>query len=101
MKKIKKNEENKIISLNKNDTNIIKDEEIFKVTPHFLNDNKTSCESLKEESVLKRPIVPSNGNNNRIRSPLTYEHTLLNNPTSLNVFLIINSILILKQKIME
>ena len=76
-KTIKKNEGNKIISLNKNDTNIIKDEELFKVTPHFLNDNKTSCESLKEDSILKRPIVPKN--DNRIKSPLTCEHKCFSN----------------------
>ena len=76
--KTKNNEGNRIIALNKNDTNIIKDEELFKVTPHFLNDNKTSCESLKEESNLKRPIVPKN-DNNRIKSPLTCEHKCFSN----------------------
>lgn len=78
-KNIKKVEDKNFISLNKNDKNIIKDEELFKVTPHFLNDNKTSCESLKEDSILKRPIVPVNENKNKIKSPLTCEYKCISN----------------------
>ena len=58
-KNINKNEEKKIICLNKVDPNIIEDEELFKVTPHFLNDNKVSSESLKEDNLLKRPLIPN------------------------------------------
>ena len=57
--------------LNKDDTNIIEDEELFKVTPHFLNDNKISSDSVKEENVLKRPIVPNKDNTKKIKAPLT------------------------------
>ena len=73
-----KNEENKIISLNKDDTNIIKDEDLFKVTPHF-PDNKTSCESLNIDSSLKNPITPIINNDNKINTPLTCENRGLGN----------------------
>ena len=68
------NEENKIISLNKDDKNIIKDDELFKVTPHFPDDNKTSCESLNIDSSLKNPITPTTNNTNKIKTPLTCEN---------------------------
>ena len=45
-----KNKDNeKFFALNKNDDNVIIDEEMFKVTPHFTGDNKTSCESAKDQ----------------------------------------------------
>ena len=67
-----KNKENgQFFYLNKNDDNIVEDEEIFKVTPHFTGDNKASCESVKdqiENNVLKlenekKMKMPLTGNN--------------------------------------
>ena len=65
------NDENKIISLNKNDKNTVENEEIFKVTPHFLIDNKSSYESFKEQDILRRPIVPNNDSSKNEKPPLT------------------------------
>ena len=66
-----KNKENgKFFSLNKNDDNILLDEEIFKETPHFTGDNKTSCESAKGQidnnlklENAKKVKMPLTGNN--------------------------------------
>ena len=70
-----KNKENgKFFPLNKNDDNIIVDEEIFKVTPHFTGDNKTSCESAKdqiENNNLKFPSNSDSENNKKMKMPLT------------------------------
>ena len=66
-----KNEEKKNICLNKDDANINENKELFKVIPHFLNDNKASSESLKEENFLKRLIVPNKDNERKIKDPLT------------------------------
>ena len=45
-----KNKENgKFFYLNKNDDNVIVDEELFKETPHFICENKNSSESVKEQ----------------------------------------------------
>jgi hypothetical protein len=70
-----KNKENmKFFSLNKNDDNIIIDEEIFKETPHFTGDNKVSCESAKEDmannnlKILPNPCSP---NDKKKQIPLT------------------------------
>ena len=69
-----KNKENgKFFSLNKNDDNIIIDEEIFKETPHFTGDNKASCESAKEDlannlKLLQNPCSPIDKN---LQMPLT------------------------------
>ena len=70
----KKIEENKIIVLSKNDKNIVNDEELFKVTPHFINDNKVSCESVKEDYTFKRPMTPGMVNNKKINTPLTCDN---------------------------
>ena len=70
-----KNKENgKFFSLNKNDDNIIIDEEIFKVTPHFTGDIKTSCESAKdqiENNNLKLPPNTCSENDKKMKIPLT------------------------------
>ena len=70
-----KNKENgKFFSLNKNDDNIIIDEEIFKVTPHFTGDNKTSCESAKdqiENNNLKLPPNTCSENDKKMKMSLT------------------------------
>ena len=70
----KNKEENKIIVLNKNDKNIVNDEELFKVTPHFINDNKASCESVKEDYTFKRPMTPGMMNTKKINTPLTCDN---------------------------
>ena len=70
----KSKEENKIIVLNKNDKNIVNDEELFKVTPHFINDNKASCESVKEDYTFKRPMTPGMMNTKKINTPLTCDN---------------------------
>ena len=74
IEKNKKNEENKIILLNKNDKNIIKDEEILKATPHFINENKSSNESVKEDYSIKRPITPNILNPKKVNTPLTCDN---------------------------
>ena len=70
----KNKEESKIIVLNKNDKNIVNDEELFKVTPHFINDNKASCESVKEDYTFKRPMTPGMMNTKKINTPLTCDN---------------------------
>ena len=70
-----KNKENgKFFSLNKNDDNEILDEEMFKETPHFTGDNKTSCESAKEQNELKLPSNPSSEEDKKIKIPLTTDN---------------------------
>lgn len=97
-----KNEEKKIISLNKNDTNIIEDEELFKVTPHFLNDNMTSCESLKEQNILNRPLVPNNDSSKKIKPPLTCdERRFVNYKFNFNFETNENGVIIPKEKTKE
>ena len=74
VEKTKNKDDGKFFSLNKNDDNIIVDEEIFKVTPHFTGDNKTSCESAKdqiENKDLKLPSNPSSENDKKKKIPLT------------------------------
>ena len=71
---IKKKEEDKIALLNKNDKNIVNDEELFKVTPHFINDNKVSCESVKEDYTFKRPMTPGTMNTKKTNTPLTCDN---------------------------
>ena len=70
-----KNKDNeKFFALNKNDDNVIIDEEMFKVTPHFTGDNKTSCESAKdqiENKGLKLVSNPSSENDKKMKMPLT------------------------------
>ena len=71
IEKNKNRENGQFFCLNKNDDNIVEDEEIFKVTPHFTGDNKASCESVKdqiENNVLKlenekKMKIPLTGNN--------------------------------------
>ena len=70
----KNKEESKIIVLNKNDKNIVNDEELFKVTPHFINDNKASCESVKEDYTFKRPMTSGMMNTKKINTPLTCDN---------------------------
>lgn len=97
-----KNEEKKIISLNKNDTNIIEDEELFKVTPHFLNDNMTSCESLKEQNILNRPLVPNNDSSKKIKPPLTCDkRRFVNYKFNFNFETNENGVIIPKEKTKE
>ena len=73
-----KNKENgRFFSLNKNDDNEILDEEMFKETPHFTGDNKTSCESAKEQNEfnnLKLPSNPSSEEDKKIKIPLTSDN---------------------------
>ena len=66
--------ENKKILLNKGDKNIIEDEELFKVTPHFINENKASCESLKGKNILKNPIIQNMDRCKKVKAPLTCDN---------------------------
>jgi len=75
----KKEGENKIISLNKNDKSVVKNEELFKITPHFLNDNNNSTESLNAKNILKRPITPNIDNAQKMCIPLTCDNKNLEN----------------------
>jgi len=70
-----KNKENgKFFSLNKNDDTEIIDEDILKATPHFTGDNKTSCESAKEQTELNNlrlPPTSNSENDKKMKIPLT------------------------------
>jgi hypothetical protein len=78
LEKNNKKEENNFILLNKNDKNIISDEELFKVTPHFINDNKVSIESAKKDIYLHRPISPNELNPKKAITPLTCDSKITN-----------------------
>ena len=78
LEKNNKKEENNFILLNKNDKNIIKDEELFKVTPHFINDNRVSIESAKKDIQLHRPITPNELNPKKVITPLTCDSKIIN-----------------------
>ena len=78
LEKNNKKEENNFILLNKNDKNIISDEELFKVTPHFINDNKVSMESAKKDIHPHRPISPNELNPKKAIPPLTCESKITN-----------------------
>ena len=71
--------ENKKILLNKGDKNIIEDEELFKVTPHFINENKASCESLKGKNILKNPIIQNMDSCKKVKAPLTCDNRCFSN----------------------
>jgi len=78
LEKNNKKEENNFILLNKNDRNIINDEELFKVTPHFINDNKVSIESAKKDIHPHRPITPNELNPKKAFTPLTCDSKIKN-----------------------
>ena len=78
LEKNNKKEENNFILLNKNDKNIINDEELFKVTPHFINDNRVSIESAKKDIQLHRPITPNELNPKKVITPLTCDSKITN-----------------------
>lgn len=78
LEKNNKKEENNFILLNKNDKNIINDEELFKVTPHFINDNKVSIESAKKDIHPHRPITPNELNPKKAFTPLTCDSKIAN-----------------------
>ena len=78
LEKNNKKEENNFILLNKNDKNIINDEELFKVTPHFINDNRVSIESAKKDIQLHRPITPNELNPKKVITLLTCDSKITN-----------------------
>ena len=77
MVNIEKNKKNtQYFALDKNNNNIINDEEIMKCTPHFTNENenKTLYESVKDEVDLKNlkiPITPNSDEEQKVKIPLT------------------------------
>lgn len=54
------------------------DEELFKVTPHFINDNKVSIESAKKDIHPHRPITPNELNPKKAFTPLTCDSKIKN-----------------------
>jgi hypothetical protein len=76
---IEKNKNKKNL-FNKDDKNIIEDEELLKVTPHFINDNKVSCESLKENDLVRR-LKCQNIENNcpSIKTPIACDNKCYSN----------------------
>lgn len=78
LEKNNKKEDNNFIFLNKNDKNTVSDEELFKVTPHFINDNKISIESAKKDIHLHRPITPNELNPKKVITPLTCNSKITN-----------------------
>ena len=73
------NNGNKNFSLNKRDKKKIENEEILKVTPHFISENKVSCEIGKGNSTLKKPKNQNNDNYKKIKVPLTCENRCFSN----------------------
>ena len=76
IEKNKNIENGQFFSLNKNDDTEIVDEDILKATPHFTGDNKTSCESAKEQTEfnnlrLPPPPNPCMENDKKMKIPLT------------------------------
>ncbi len=70
----------KNILFDKDDKNTIEDEELLKATPHFINENKVSCESVKENELLRRPKSQNIEENcPSIKAPLTCENKCYNN----------------------
>ena len=66
---------------NKDDKNTIEDEELLKATPHFINDNRVSCESLKENDILRRPLSENIDETVKklVKAPLTCDNKCYNN----------------------
>ena len=78
LEKNNKKEENNFILLNKNDKNIISDEELLKVTPHFTNDNKVSIKSAKKDIHPHRPLTSNDLNPKKAIIPLTCDNKISN-----------------------
>jgi hypothetical protein len=75
----KSNNENKKIPLNKLDNKIIQNEESLKVTPHFINENTTSCEIIKGNRTLRKNNNQNIEKYKKIKVPLTCENRCFTN----------------------